>query len=46
MRKWLTSPAEMEKKLDHKPKITMSSKKVSLKDSEVDALIAYLQMLK
>lgn len=46
MRKWLTSPADMEKKLDHKPKITMSSKKVSLKDSEVDALIAYLQMLK
>lgn len=46
MRQWLTSPADMEKKLDHKPKITMSSKKASLKDSEVDALIAYLQTLK
>jgi cytochrome c2 len=46
MRKWLTSPADMEAKLDHKAKITMSSKKVSLKAAEVDALIAYLQTLK
>jgi mono/diheme cytochrome c family protein len=46
MRKWLTSPAEMEATLDHKPKIKMSSKKVPLKQAEVDSLVAYLQMLK
>jgi mono/diheme cytochrome c family protein len=46
MKKWLTSPKEMEAKLDHKPKITMSSKKAPLSASEVDALVAYLQTLK
>lgn len=46
MRKWLTNPKDMEATLDHKPKITMSSKKVPLSSSEVDALIAYLQTLK
>ena len=46
MRKWLTNPKEMEATLDHKPKITMSSKKPALANSEVDALVAYLQTLK
>jgi cytochrome c len=46
MRKWLTNPKEMEATLDHKPKITMSSKKVPLSNPEVDALVAYLQTLK
>jgi mono/diheme cytochrome c family protein len=46
MRKWLTAPAEMEAKLDHKPKIKMSSKKLVLKQADVDALVAYLQILK
>lgn len=46
MRKWLTSPADMEAKLDHQPKIKMSTKKASLNSTEVDALIAYLQILK
>jgi Cytochrome c. len=46
MRKWLTTPLEMEATLDHKPKVKMSSKKMELKGADVDALIAYLQMLK
>ena len=46
MKKWLTNPKEMEAKLDHKPKITMSSKKAPLSTAEVDALVAYLQTLK
>lgn len=46
MRKWLTNPTEMEAKLDHKPKIKMSSKKPTLTSSDIDALVAYLQMLK
>ena len=46
MRKWLTNPKEMEATLDHKPKITMSSKKAPLTNAEVDALVAYLQTLK
>jgi mono/diheme cytochrome c family protein len=48
MRKWLTNPAQMEAKLDHKPKVKMSSKldQMKLKDTEIDALIAYLQTLK
>ena len=46
MRKWLTNPKEMEATLDHKPKITMSSKKAPLSNGEVDALIAYLGTLK
>jgi mono/diheme cytochrome c family protein len=46
IRKWLTSPAEMEAKLDHKPKVKMSSKKIALTDPEVDALVAYMMSLK
>ena len=46
MKKWLTNPTEMEAKLDHKPKIKMSSKKPALSNSEIDALVAYLQTLK
>jgi mono/diheme cytochrome c family protein len=48
IRKWLVSPAEMEKALDHKPKVKMSSKEpdMKLKDAEIDALVAYLQTLK
>jgi cytochrome c2 len=48
MRKWLTNPAQMEAKLDHKPKVKMSSKidQMKLKDTEIDALVAYLQTLK
>lgn len=48
MRKWLTAPKEMEAKLDHKPKVKMSSKldQMKLKDSDIDALVAYLETLK
>ena len=48
MKKWLTAPADMEKTLDHKPKVKMSSKigELKLKDADIDALVAYLQTLK
>jgi mono/diheme cytochrome c family protein len=46
MKKWLTNPAEMEAKLDHKPKIKMSSKKAALTNSDIDSLVAYLETLK
>ena len=47
MRKWLTAPAEMEAKLDHPPKVKMSSRKsMKLGDAEVAALVAYLMTLK
>jgi hypothetical protein len=47
MRKWLTAPAEMEAKLDHPPKVKMSSRKsMKLADADVSALIAYLMTLK
>jgi mono/diheme cytochrome c family protein len=46
MKKWLTNPTEMEAKLDHKPKIKMSSKKPALTTSDIDALVAYLETLK
>jgi mono/diheme cytochrome c family protein len=46
LRKWLTSPAEMEAKLDRQPAIRMSSKNYNLKDADLDALVAYLQTLK
>ena len=46
MKRWLTNPAEMEAKLDHKPKIKMSSKKAPLTNSEIDTLVAYLETLK
>jgi mono/diheme cytochrome c family protein len=47
IRKWLTAPAEMEAKLDHKPKVRMSSRRaMKLTDADVAALQAYLMTLK
>lgn len=47
MRKWLTSPREMEAGLDAKPKVRMSSRKsMTLSDAEVSALVAYLRTLR
>ncbi len=47
MRQWLTAPAEMEAKLDQKPKVKMSSRRtMKLTDAEVAALVAYLRTLK
>jgi mono/diheme cytochrome c family protein len=46
IRKWFTNTTEMEAKLDHKPKVKMSSKKVSLTPAEIDALTAYMMSLK
>jgi len=45
-KKWLTATEEMEAKLEKKPKVKMSSKKVPVTDTEVDALVAYMQSLK
>ena len=44
MRKWLENPLEMEKTLDHKPKVKMSSKakEMNLKPADIDPLVAYL----
>jgi hypothetical protein len=41
---WLTDPAAMTAKLKAKPKVAM--KKVTLKDPEIDALVAYMASLK
>lgn len=48
LRKWLTATTEMEGKLRTKPIVKMSPKVKELKltDTEVDALVAYLQTLK
>lgn len=47
IRRWLTAPAEMEAKLDQKPKVRMSSrKKMTLTDAEVQALVAYIRTLR
>lgn len=46
MKKWLISPAEMEAKLEKKPKLKMSSKKIELKGADLDAMLAYLETLK
>lgn len=47
MRHWLTAPSEMEARLDHKPKVRMSSRKtMKLTDGEVTSLVAYLRTLK
>lgn len=46
LRKWLTSPVEMESKLDRQPAIRMSSRNLNFKDADLDALVAYLQSLK
>jgi len=48
IKKWLTTPAEMEAKLPKKPAVTMSSflKTHKLSDADVDSLVAYMQSLK
>ena len=48
MKKWLTDPAEMEKTLEKKPKVKMSSKikQMNLQAADINALVAYLQTLK
>jgi mono/diheme cytochrome c family protein len=48
IRKWLTKTAEMEAKLETKPKAPMSGfmKTHKLSDADVDALAAYLGSLK
>ena len=43
---WIVNPTEMEAKLEKKPKVKMSSKKVALTDPEVDAVVAYMLSLK
>jgi mono/diheme cytochrome c family protein len=45
MRKWITSPKEMEAALATKPKISMKAY-TNLKPADLDALVAYLQTLK
>ena len=44
IRQWITNPAEMTAKLDHKPLNPM--KKTTLIDDEVDALVAYMLHLR
>lgn len=48
IKKWLTSPAEMEAKLPKKPVMPMSTylKSHKLTDADVDALTAYMLSLK
>jgi mono/diheme cytochrome c family protein len=47
IRMWISSPAEMEAKLEKKPTVKMSSMmKTKLSDPDVDALVAYVQSLK
>lgn len=48
LKKWLTSPAEMEAKLTKKPMVKMSDymKTHKLSDADADAIVAYLQSLK
>lgn len=50
LKKWLTTPAEMEAKLDSPPKGTDSManalKTKGIEPAEVDQLVAYLQTLK
>jgi hypothetical protein len=46
IRKWFTNTTDMEAKLDHKPKVKMSSKKIALTPAEIDALTAYMMSLK
>jgi mono/diheme cytochrome c family protein len=45
IRKGCTNTTEMEAKLDHKPKVKMSSKKIPLSPAEIDALTAYMMSL-
>ena len=48
IKKWLTDPLEMEKKLEKPPKVKMSSKakQMKLTDADVEALVAYMLTLK
>src|SRR5580765_627392 len=47
LRKWITSPIEMEAKLKTAPKVKMSAMwKKKLSDADVDALVAYIKSLK
>jgi mono/diheme cytochrome c family protein len=46
IRLWITNPAEMEKKLPKPPTLKMSARKYTLKDPDLDALVAYMQSLK
>lgn len=48
IRRWFTEPLEMEKTLEKKPKVKMSSKKkeMALTPAEIDALTAYMLTLK
>ncbi len=45
IRKWITSPKEMEAALPAKPKISMKAF-TNLKPADLDALVAYMQSLK
>jgi mono/diheme cytochrome c family protein len=45
IRKWITSPKEMEATLTAKPKISMKAYP-NLKPEDLDALVAYLQSVK
>jgi mono/diheme cytochrome c family protein len=45
IRKWITSPKDMEAALPTKPKISMKASP-NLKPADLDALVAYLQSLK
>jgi mono/diheme cytochrome c family protein len=45
IRKWITSPKEMEASLPTKPKISMKAY-TNLKPADLDALVAYLESLK
>ena len=48
IKKWLTAPAEMEKKLPKKPAVTMSGwmKTKKFTPEQIDALVAYMLTLK
>ena len=46
LRRWFTNTIDMEAALPKKPAIKMSSKKYRMKDTELDALVAYLLTLK
>ena len=48
IKKWLTTPAEMEAKLAKKPVMPMSTylKSHKLTDADVEALVAYMKSLK
>jgi mono/diheme cytochrome c family protein len=47
MRKWLTTPREMEAALETKPKVRMSSRKgLTFSDAELAAILAYLRTLR